>query len=224
MKRLMQAVFVLSIVLSLAAAAPAAEPGTAKAKSKDDKRAAKPESAPCRSCRFDCPADTTNCWACGTRLPESRLTKKLSPIETLVVSVLPDEREGRAGAPASPEAAYEEAELWITKHPDEYDGAIRRLEQLTEKVRGTALESLVQKRVYEISAEKKKATRHRTVKEREAETAEGVQKVMGMIMANPRNHSENILALKKLLRLAHGTSYEKYVRGMLRREEAKVGR
>ena len=224
--------YILAIlVLSAAAAAPAAEPDATKAKGGKGKVEARATKAPapsekpagCPSCRFACEAGTTNCWGCGTRLPASPLTRKLPPIQLPVVRVIPEAKKAGAGAQAGPEAAYEEAERWIGEHSDDHDGALKRLDELAEKVRGTALDSLVRKRTDEILALKEKANRPRTPEEHSAEVVSALLKVKEKMRRTPKLHRENVLELQKLLKLARGTPYEGAVQKMLDKEKAKLG-
>ncbi len=221
------AIFALAVAAAAPAAEPGAKPGTAKDKGGKDKggkveaRAAKP--AGCPSCKFACEAGTTNCWACGTCLPASPLTRKLPSIQLPVVRVIPEAKRAGTGAQAGPEAAYEEAERWIGEHSDDHDGALKRLDELAEKVRGTALESLVRRRTDEILALKAKANRPRTPEERMAEVVGSLLKVKEKIRRTPKLHKENVLELKKLLKLAKGTPYEGAVQKMLDKEKAKLG-
>lgn len=219
MKRLAQAAF----VFYLAAGAWAAEPDR-----KDPPKAGGRSPAPeklveCLSCRFDGPEGTTNCWACGTRLPDSSLTRDLPPIKALVVRVLPEKKERRADALDSPEIAFERVAGWIVEHPDDYDGAIKRLGELTEKVRGTALESIVQKRIDLIDDKRRKANRPRSPEEREADAAKAVLEAYARIRRTPELHRENVLELQKLLKRVEGTSYEGPVGQRLEEEQAKLG-
>ena len=219
------------LVLSVAAGSPAAEPDAAKdkgGKGKADARAAKPPAPSgkpvgCASCRFNCEAGTTNCWACGTRLPASPLTRKLPPIEVPVIRVIPDAKKAGAEAQAGPEAAYEKAERWIGEHSDDHEGALKRLDELAEKVRRTGLESLVRRRTDEILALKEKANRPKTSEERAAEAAGALLAVKEKIRRTPKLHKENVLELQKLLKLARGTPYEGGVQKMLKEEKAKLG-
>jgi hypothetical protein len=166
---------------------------------------------------------TTNCWACGTGLPASSLTRKLPAIQLPVVRVIPEAKRAGAGARAGPEAAYEEAERWIGEHTDDHDGALKRLEELADKVRGTALESLVRRRTEEILALKEKANRPKTPEERIAEVVSSLLKVKEKMRRTPKLHKENVIELEKLLKLAKGTPYEGAVQKMLDDEKARLG-
>ncbi len=225
------AIFVLSVAATAPAAEPDAKPGTAKDTDGKGKAETRPAKAPtpsakaagCPSCKFSCEAGTTNCWACGTGLPASPLTRKLPRIQLPVVRVIPRADKAGGGAQAGPEAAYEEAERWIGEHSDDHDGALKRLEELAEKVRGTALESLVRKRIDEILALKAKANRPKTPEERMAEVINALLKVKQKIRRTPKLHKENVLELQKLLKLAKGTPYDGAVQKMLDKEKAKLG-
>ncbi len=219
MKRLTQALFVLSVVLSLPALAHAAKPGGA------DRRQTK-----CQSCAFGYPDGTTNCWACGKRLRVSELLLRKPPVEVepLVVRVLPDEGPGGGSsaeskeALAGPEVALEEIERGIADNPTEYGEALNSLEALLEKVLKTPLESTVRERMGEVRDEMVKANFPRTPKEREAEVIKRMPMVWKKIKDNPYRLTENVRRIEKLLKLAEGTPYEALVRRRLERHKDKL--
>ncbi len=222
MKRLMQALFVLSVVFSLGSRARAAKAGGA------DRRPS--ERFLCQSCKFEYPEATTNCWACGKRLPDSPLTRKLPPIEPLVVRVLPEEEQGGGagslaeskGALAAPEVALEEIERQIAENPTEHGEALNSLEALLEKVLKTPLESIVRERMREVRAEMLKANFPRTPQEREAEVAKLMPRILKEIKDNPNRLTENVRRLEKLLKLAEGTPFEALILSRLKHLRAKL--
>ena len=90
-------------------------------------------------------------------------------------------------------------------------------------MRGTALESLIRRRIDEILALKEKANRPKTPEEHAAEVVSALLEVKEKIRRTPKLHREIVLELQKLLKLARGTPYEGAVQKMLDKEKAKLG-
>lgn len=171
--------------------------------------------ADCPACKLDCPRSTTNCWACGMRLPGSPRPDELGPVDIVVIKVLPEKKADRAQV-ATPEAELEKVEQWIAENPAEHDEAIKRLKLLMEKVSGTALEEHVADRMAKISARVAETTRPgRSAEEREDEAHRMVLQVMKVVRSNPDKIKENIRRLEGVLKIAEDTKYERYILSQL---------
>ncbi|MHC4252505.1 MAG: hypothetical protein ACYS9X_25580 [Planctomycetota bacterium] len=181
--------------------------------------------AECKSCRFDCPDGTTNCWSCGTRVPGSENPRKLVPGKLIVVDVLAKKRAARpAGVARDPSGDIQEVEKWIDAHPDDYAGALKRLEPLLDAVRGTVYEPRVEDRIGRIRAAVEEASRPMTPEEREKKAATMVARVAAQVRKRAGDPGQNVRDLEQLLAVAKGTSYEGYVRQLLKTEKAKLKR
>ncbi|MHC5054240.1 MAG: hypothetical protein ACYTKD_05940 [Planctomycetota bacterium] len=181
--------------------------------------------AECKSCRFDCPDGTTNCWSCGTRVPGSPDPAKLVPGKLIVVDVLAKKRAARpTGVARDPSGDVQKVEKWIDAHPDDYAGALKRLEPLLDAVRGTVYEPRVEDRIGRIRAAVEEASRPMTAEEREKKAAAMVAKVAARVRKRVGNPAQNVRDLEQLLAVAKGTSYEGYVRQLLKTEKAKLKR
>jgi hypothetical protein len=170
----------------------------------------------CPSCGFKCAEGVTNCWACGTHLPEAKRPSEIAPKELLVIGVLPERRRGSA-AQTAPEAELEEILKWMAANPQAHEEALERLDALMRRVSGTALAALVDRKMAELRAEVAEANRPKSKEERETDVAKRVPEVMSIVRRNPDRVEENIRRLERLLGLARGTSYETYVAAQLAR-------
>lgn len=194
----------------LAAAAPAAPAAPA---------------AECKHCRFECSEGITNCWSCGTRVPGSEDPGKLVPVRLIVIDVLVEKKPGGpVGAARDPSGEVGTVEKWIDANPDDYAGALERLEPLLDSVRGTVYEARVEDRIARIRAAVVEASRPMTAEAREKRAASMVAKVAGRVRRRPDRRVENVRDLEQLLAVAKGTSYEGYVRNLLKTEKAKLKR
>ena len=180
---------------------------------------------PCAECGFACPVGTTACWACGARAPDSKAAseagKALESVK-LIRMTFPGRGGGVSASAAGvlPVIELERIEEWIDENPDEYNAALRRLNELLRKVRGTVLEGTVTTRVEEIRKEKAEAERERTPEEREAEAAKAYFEVMKEL--KDRSPKDRVRMLERLLRKAGGTAYEQAVARKLQSEKANL--
>lgn len=181
-------------------------------------------SVECKSCRFDCPEGTTNCWSCGTRVPGSEDPGKLLPGKLIVVDVLAKKSGGPAAAAGDPSGEVEATDKWIDANPDDYAGAIERLEPLLDAVRGTVYEARVEDRIGRVRAALEEASRPMTAEEREKRAASEVAMVAARVRKRSDRPAENVRELEQLLAVAKGTSYEGYVRDLLKAEKARLKR
>jgi len=190
--------------------------------------AAEARAAECAACGSDCPEGTLNCWSCGTRVPGSEDPVKLLSARLVVVDIITErkatEARSDAGAVRDPSRDVEAVEKWIDANPDDYAGALKRLDALLDAARGTVYEARVEDRLDRINAALREASRPMTKEQREKKAASSVMKVAAKIRKKSSTLAENIRELEQLLALAKGTSYEGYVKTLLKKEKAKLKR
>lgn len=182
----------------------------------------------CKSCKFECPEGTTNCWSCGTRVPDSKNPAELLSGKLIVVDVLPGKKmlaaKGGAGAVHDPSSEVEAVEAWISANPDNYAGALEKLDLLLDAVRGSVYEARVEDRIKRTRAALEETSRPMTAEDREKKAATMVMKIAGKVRRNADRPAENVRDLELLLAVAKGTSYEDYVRNLLKTQMAKMNR
>ena len=190
--------------------------------------AAEAGAARCAACGFECPEGTLNCWSCGKRIPGSKNPVELLSASLVVVDIVTEQKTDVAGSGAGavrdPSGELEEVEKWIDANPDDYAGAIKRLDPLLDAVRGTVDEERVEERIARIRAALREASRPMSKEEREKKAASMVMKVAANVRKRADRLRENVRDLEQLLALARGTSYEAYVRKLLKDEKAKLKR
>ena len=190
--------------------------------------AAEARAAECAACESDCPEGTLNCWSCGTRVPGSENPVKLLSARLVVVDIIAERKPGAAGNDAGavrdPSRDVEAVEKWIDANPDDYAGALKRLDTLLDAARGTVYEARVEDRLDRIRAALREASRPMTTEQREKKAASMVMKVAAKIRKKSSDPAANVRELEQLLALAKGTSYEGYVRTLLKKEKAKLKR
>jgi len=190
--------------------------------------AAEARAAECAACGLDCPEGTLNCWSCGTRVPGAKDPVKLLSAKLVVVDIIAERKatevRSDAGAVRDPSGDVEAVEKWIDANPDDYAGALKRLDTLLDAVRGTVYEARVEDRIARIRAALREASRPMTKEQREKKAASMVMKVAAKVRRRSSDPAENVRELEQLLALAKGTSYEGYVRILLNKEKAKLKR
>ena len=165
-----------------------------------------------------------NCWACGSHVPGAGSAKRLAPVKLVRMVFRRQEDASSAGADAlSPVLKLDKIESWIAENPDEHDGAIKRLGDLLQEVRGTGLEAEVTTRVQEARSRKIEAERPKTPEEREAEAASAYLEVMREVRKTDDPY-QRVKKLQRLLKIARDTDYEDAVLRALWREKEKAKR
>ena len=112
----------------------------------------------------------------------------------------------------------------VTNNPDDYAGALKRLDPLLDAVRGTAYEAGVEDRITRVRAAIEETSRPMTTAEREQRAASMYLEVLSQVSKRPKNPAQNVRDLEQLLAIAKGTDYESLVRRRLKREKAKLNR
>ncbi len=187
--------------------------------------AASARAGDCPSCSFKSLEGITNCWSCGTRMPGSEDPRKLAPVNLIVVDVLARKKaEAPSRAARNTSAEVEAVEKWIDANEDDYAGAIARLDPLLDAVRGTVYEARVEDRIARIRAAVEAVSQPMTAEEREKKAASMVIKVAARVRKRADRPEENVRDLEQLLAMAKGTSYEAYVRRLLKSEKSKLKR
>jgi len=186
--------------------------------------AAEARAAKCAACGYECPDGTLNCWSCGTHVPGSKNPVKLLSAKLVVVDILAERKTGAARTVRDPSGDLQDVEKWIAANPDDYAGALKRLDTLLDTVRGTVYEARVEDRIARIRAALQAASRPMTKEQREKKVIAMIAKVASKIRKRSSNPAENVRELEQILALARSTSYEGYVRKLLKDEKAKLNR
>jgi hypothetical protein len=161
-------------------------------------------------------------------VPGSKNPAELVSGKLIVVDVLAKKTKtmatGSAGTVQDPSAEVETVEAWISANPEEYAGALERLDRLLDAVRGTLYEARVEDRISRVRAALEETSRPMTAADREKKAAAMVAKVAAQVRRNKDNPAANVRDLELLLAVAKGTNYEGYVRGLLKAQKAKLNR
>lgn len=181
----------------------------------------------CPVCKYPCTKEMLRCWSCGSGLSGRTFdaTKFAEPDTSPVQVTSVETRDLQEDlATLSPELALAGVEQWIADHPGDLQGAIQRLKDLLERVRGSPVEASVEQRLKELSAEVARASAPKSPQERIAEAARAYTKVMEQVRREPDRVLNNIKLLEDLLKIVEGTPYEQLVRKQIEREKAKTSR
>ena len=215
-------VFVLAGLVGLVAASTRSRAAEAASPGNEKREAGRP--VPCPACRFPCPARTLNCWACGTGVPGAKPAKDIPAVRPVRMAFVRSGTSSSAAdaASTSPVIEFERVKKWIEDNPDDYNTALKRLNDLLVRVRGTGpLEAAVTTRLEEVRKEKT-AAENKDPEQRKAEAAAAYFEVMAKVTQGTTSQAEKVRLLKRLLRKARDTPYETHVEQRLKVEEAKL--